>query len=228
MLSKLGIEVQYLIVTNGDAGGLCYEGNTFYNCSKPALAHLRQREQEIAAAYLGVKRVHFLDLEDGMVTSYPEQDIRESVTVVVRSYRPHIVITFFTQPAWNCPPMRAQCPQCWDDLGYHPDHQAVGKICLDTVIGFSASDRLMFQTLSQAGLHPWSVEQFYMFALTTSQTHFVDITGVPLQQKIAAFMKHKSQVHGEVEQVSEQMTWAAAQIGASSNCSYAENFQAFF
>jgi LmbE family N-acetylglucosaminyl deacetylase len=45
-LRQQGTEVFYLIMTNGDKGGMCYNSsNVFFNCSKEALATLRRAEQ---------------------------------------------------------------------------------------------------------------------------------------------------------------------------------------
>lgn len=77
----------------------------------------------LAAHYFDVTQVNFYDFEDGMLTSYPEVVVREKVTVAVRSFKPHIVLTFFPYPDFSAPPLKAQCPNCWDDFGYHTDHQ---------------------------------------------------------------------------------------------------------
>ena len=94
--------VSYIILTNGNAGGHCvanytYNGESSTQCSAMQLAAEREKEAQNAAAYLGVNPdyVQILDYDDSMLKSYPEQDIRENLVIVVRTYKPSIVITFY-------------------------------------------------------------------------------------------------------------------------------------
>jgi len=226
LLTAQGTIVEYLIMTNGDKGGRCYNSTAFFTCSSPEIAAIRQIEQVAAATYLGVHNVHFLDLEDGMLTSYPEQQLRQQVTVVIRYFKPNVVITWFPYPDFTAPPLKKQCPLCWDDLGYHPDHQCSGRICMDTVIGPSAALNTMFAELTNAGLLGWRVEEFYTFGLISGATHFVDIESV-LQSKINSFLLHHSQTLNQTELVKASISWIGQQLGMVSGSKFAENYIGF-
>jgi len=227
LLTAQGTIVEYLIMTNGDKGGYCYNTTSFFTCTSPDIAVTRRREQLNAAQYLGVKNVHFLDLEDGMLTSYSELQIRVQVTVVIRSYQPHVVIAWFPYPDFTAPPLKKQCPNCWSDLGYHPDHQCSGRICMDAVIGPSASLNTMFQELTDAGLEAWSVEEYYTFGLINGATHYMDIEGVPFQRKCNSFLLHTSQFLNQTDLVKQSLSWIGQQLGTVSGSKLAENFISF-
>ncbi len=51
-----------------------------------------------------------------------------------------------------------------------------GKIALDVVLGFDASLDKNYDELANAGVAPWNVEQFYMFALQQQVTHYLELT----------------------------------------------------
>ena len=95
--------VSYIILTNGNAGGECvanYSGSAStatQHCSAMQLAAEREQEAKTAASYLGVNPnyVQILNYDDSMLKSFPEQDIRENLVIVVRTYKPSIVITFY-------------------------------------------------------------------------------------------------------------------------------------
>lgn len=229
ILSRQNTEIAYLVATNGDKGGFCYNSTTKFQCSKEALAYTRRGEQLDAAAFFNIppKNVRLLDLEDGMLSSYPEQDVRISMIAFIRTFQPFAVFTWFPLPNFKCPPMQGQFPG-WGDLGYHPDHQTSGRICMDAVLGFGVSGGLVFDALDIAGIKPWVVSQFYMFALTSPEmTHYVDLDGQPLQDKIDSFLLHKSQ-YLEPKQVIEGAYWLVEKVGQVAGVKYAEGYQAFF
>jgi LmbE family N-acetylglucosaminyl deacetylase len=232
LLSKQqGIEIAYLVATNGDKGGTCYADPSYPYCTKEVLALTRQKEQLNAAAYFNIPHgnVRFLDLEDGMLASYPEQVVRLSMVAFMRTFKPHVVFTWFPSPNFKCPPLKASLPYSWGDLGYHPDHMQSGKLCLDAVLGFGVSSNLIFDELSNAGVAPWDgIEQFYMFALTSPEmTHYVDIAGTPIDDKINALLEHKSQFV-DPKLVKAGITWIAEQVGAAAGVHLAEGFTAFY
>ena len=71
------VNVSYLVATNGDKGGMCYNSSTptfdpslaFHNCESEELAFVRRKEMLSAAEYLGVKGddVNRLSLQVGPV-----------------------------------------------------------------------------------------------------------------------------------------------------------------
>lgn len=184
----LNVTVVYVIVTNGDKG--CTDSQ-FYNCSaltSADIAQIRAVEAKAAAAVLGVHTVELLNYEDGMVLSYPEQTIQEDLTVCVRRHRPAVVFTW--HPEWQ---LDLQPGEGWDDLGYHPDHQAVGELAIATTQGPSAGDPYFFPTLLLAGLEPYGVSQIYLFTFQ-GYSHYVNITQLGIiNGKIDSLLAHRTQ-----------------------------------
>ena len=65
-----------------------------------------------AAAVLGVTNVILMDYEDGMLTSYPEAQLREELTIYIRQYQPDVVMSWYPFPIFSLQPMLG-----WNDLG---------------------------------------------------------------------------------------------------------------
>jgi LmbE family N-acetylglucosaminyl deacetylase len=88
-------------------------------------------------------QVVLLDYEDGMLTSYPEQQVRQDLVYYIRTIKPDAILSWFPQPNYHLLPSQglarsqsvilAHCALFlgWADLGYHPDHQATGRLVLD-------------------------------------------------------------------------------------------------
>ena len=73
-----------------------------------------------AAAVLNVTDVVLMDYEDGMVTSYPEAQLREELAIYVRKYQPSVVMTWFPYPLFQLQPSLG-----WADLGLAVDFLVV-------------------------------------------------------------------------------------------------------
>jgi len=233
LLSRQGTHIEYLVVTNGDKFGWCYNQsnpNSFYLCpDSNAVAYIRTKEQQQAADYLKVKKVHMLNLEDAMATSYPEEDVRKQMTVIIRSVKPDIVISWFQYPDFTAPPLLSQCPKCWGDQGYHPDHQYTGRVSFDAVVGPSCALDLMYPDLADAGLTGWAPSEYYMYGLVNNGiTHYVDITGNAQKEKLIALAMHRSQIANDIQPLIDNYNWMAEQLGIPSRTQMAENYIAFF
>ena len=199
------LEIKYLILTSGNAGGLCYNDTAHYQCNpetnKEELALIRRKESLQAAAYLGVNKVYRMGLDDGLTVAYHETRIRRSITAYVRAFKPHIVFTHFPNAIYEASPTcNGNCPSPnnWDDLGYHPDHQHVGKLVFNTLYGSgsaSDNDKLFVDLVDAGNLEKWKVEQLYFFALTKNQpiSHYVKLDEDLLNIKIKSQSLHKSQ-----------------------------------
>jgi len=46
-----------------------------------------------------------LDLEDSDLTSYPERDLRRTLTIVIRTVKPDVVIAWFPFQNFEAPPL---------------------------------------------------------------------------------------------------------------------------
>jgi LmbE family N-acetylglucosaminyl deacetylase len=229
------IAVEYLIVTSGNAGGRCYNATAFYDCEKEEIAFTRRREAKAAAAFLGVSRVNRLGIGDGMSIAVHETRMRRAIAAYTRRFRPHIVFTHSPEPDFAAPPTcngACAAPRNWDDLGYHPDHQHVGKIAFTALYGGgSAVDNdLVFEDLSSsagAALEKWHVEQLYFFALTAKpMTHFLELNDNLLGAKVNSSSLHKSQYQGIPPW--ETFQFVAEQAGKVAGVPLAEGYQAWF
>jgi LmbE family N-acetylglucosaminyl deacetylase len=168
-----GLEVSYLLVTRGDAGG-------FDDTPREQMPILREAEQRAAAAAIGVKQVEFLDgYADGTVT--PSIPLRRDITAAIRRHRPDRVLT--------SAPLRR-----WDRLAgpSHPDHLAVGEATTCAIYPDSRN-RFAFPELERdLGLAEWTVREVWYSGGPDPDVP-VDITDT-FRLKLAALRAHVSQV----------------------------------
>ncbi|MEH1012245.1 PIG-L deacetylase family protein [Micromonospora sp. CPCC 206060] len=188
-----GIEVAYLLVTYGEAGG-------FDDTPRDAIPRLREAEQRAAAAAVGVERVDFLTgYADGTLT--PGLGLRRDITAAIRRFRPDRVLT--------TSPLRR-----WEQLvgPGHPDHLAVGEATTCAVYPDSRN-RYAFPELLDEGLEPWVVREIW-YSAGPAPDHAVDVTD-RLATKIAAMRAHHSQTaHLDVPAwVREQLSRTARETG---------------
>ncbi|MEU4542564.1 PIG-L deacetylase family protein [Nonomuraea dietziae] len=198
-----GVEVTYLLVTSGDAGGNERE------VDGEGMAELRRAEQAAAAKAVGVTDVRFLSgYRDGRVE--PTIELRRDIARVIRQVRPELVIT--STPERN-----------YQFIGpSHPDHRAVGGATLDAVY---PDARNPYAYAELANLEAWTVGEVWLIG-GTSPNHFVDITDT-IDRKITALTAHASQVghrEGFEEFVRERWSGIALKAGLGEG-RYAEAFQ---
>src|SRR5256714_14166753 len=82
---RAGVEFTYCMVTNGASGSQDPE------MTRPRLREIRMDEQREPARILGVKKVVFLDFEDGYLE--PTIDVRRAVARQIRIHRPAAIFT---------------------------------------------------------------------------------------------------------------------------------------
>ena len=188
-----GIEVAYLIVTRGDAGG-------FDDTPRDQMPVIREREQRAAAAAVGVKRVDFLDgYADG--TLAPTLELRRDITAAIRRFRPDRVLTSSPLRRWE----RLAGPS-------HPDHLAAGEATTCAIYP-DARNPFAFPELLRDGLEPWVVREVW-YAGGPDPDHAVDITD-QFDRKLAALRAHTSQTtHFDLETwLRDRLTTAADAAG---------------
>lgn len=165
-----GLEVSYLLVTRGDAGG-------FDNTPREEMPQLREAEQRAAAAAVGVTDVRFLNgYADGAVT--PSLELRRDIARVIRQVRPDRVLT-------NSPLRR------WERIAgpSHPDHLAVGEATTSAVYPDARNE--FAPSLIGEKLEPWTVREIW-YAGGPNPDHFVDVTDT-YPSKLAALRAHVTQ-----------------------------------
>jgi LmbE family N-acetylglucosaminyl deacetylase len=200
----LGAEVVYLIATTGQ------RGSSDENMTPEILSIIRKKEQEDAAAVLGVAQVHFLNYVDGELC--PDLKLKEEVVVFIRRHRPEIVFTM--DPSFFY----------FKDYGFvnHSDHRAIGEATLDACYPL-ARDLLSFPEHAKAGLKPHKVKELLFHSFVPENANFfVDVTET-FDAKLKALSLHKSQV-GDMQYVTKRMTERARAVGKLAGCQYAEGF----
>jgi LmbE family N-acetylglucosaminyl deacetylase len=187
-----GLDVAYLLVTRGDAGG-------FDDTPRDQMPILREAEQRAAAAELGVNEVEFLEgYSDGVVT--PTIELRRDITRAIRRFRPDRVLTSSPVRRWE----RISGPS-------HPDHLAVGEATTCAIYP-DARNEFAFGELMRDGLQPWTVREVW-YTGGPNPDHFVDITAT-YRTKLAALTRHASQVsHVDVDTLMRERLGAVARSG---------------
>jgi LmbE family N-acetylglucosaminyl deacetylase len=170
-MARHGIEVTYVILTNGD------KGNHRPDVTHNQLMLMRKAEQRAAAALCGVKDVLFMDEEDGFLR--PTFELRERLVRIIRAIRPELII---------CP-----SPERYfsgDSYINHPDHRNAGLAVLEAI--FPAADNPMFYPdMALEGFRPHKISQLYISGHEDVNVEF-DITD-DMETKIQAILSHTSQ-----------------------------------
>ncbi len=199
---RQGVEVMYLICTNGD------KGTADPALTSDKLAEIRAQEQRGAAERLGVQEVIFLGYPDAELVANLE--LRRKLVRYIRQFRPHTVITSDPTPYYF-------------PSGHltHPDHRAAGEAALAAVFP-SARDRLYFPELLEEGLEPHRVGEV-LLAGSLEPDYWVDITD-SVEDKIAALREHKSQT-GKRKDLGQRLRERAARVAQGKGMAYAEAFK---
>lgn len=162
LMTRHGAVVDFVVATSGDKGA------RDTTQSRAKVARIREREQELAAGILGVKRVVFLRHADAELE--PTLALREELVREIRHSKPEVLFTFDPNVPYR----------------FHPDHRAVGRVTLDAAWP-SARDPL---TYPKAG-PPHETAEAWCFG-GDQPTLEVDVSEV-LEQKIEARLAHESQ-----------------------------------
>ncbi|MFG1707193.1 PIG-L deacetylase family protein [Nonomuraea sp. M3C6] len=205
LFADRGVEVTYLLVTDGDAGG------NERALDNSGMAELRRAEQLAAAKAVGVTDVRFLGYPDGQVVISLE--LRRAIARVIRQVKPDLVITH--HPDRN---YKFIAPS-------HPDHRAVGGATLDAVYPDARNPYAFPELVEEEGLEAWTVREVWLNGGSTPN-HWVDVTEV-MDRKLAALQSHVSQishVEGFTDFVKARFAAWAEQAGFAEG-RYAEGFQ---
>ncbi|MFM7462670.1 MAG: PIG-L deacetylase family protein [Actinomycetota bacterium] len=169
--TRAGIEVSYVICTNGDQGG---EDPTV---PREEMPKIRQKEQRDAGKVVGVEKITFLGFRDGWLE--PTIALRKEIVRQIRIHRPDRMV--IQSPDRN-----------WDRLfSSHPDHLAAGEAAIQAVYPDSRNAFAFEDLLKEEGLEPHRVREVWVMS-AASPNHFVDITAT-INLKINALHAHVSQ-----------------------------------
>src|SRR5258707_254781 len=169
--TNAGIEVSYLMVTDGDAGGFDDD------IPRSEIGPLRRAEQLAAAKCVGVSDVRFLGYPDGRVEA--TLDLRRDIARVIREVRPDRVL--IPSPERN---YQRLAPS-------HPDHRAVGSAALDAVYPDARNPYAFPELRERESLAAWTVREVWI-AGGPDPNHYVDVTGT-FGRKLSALRAHESQ-----------------------------------
>lgn len=198
-----GVKVHYLLLTSGEAG-----------MQRPPeeVGPLRAKEQQNACDAVGVKNLEILDFPDGML-EYSLQ-MRKAIARVIRRIRPDVVLTMTwdVEPFWGL---------------NQADHRAAGLAVADAVR--DADNTWVFPELAgEEGLEKWGAD-WLLVAGTTAPTHFVDVTGEPLERGIASLEAHTEYLAALPDHPAprDMLTEISAESGKAAGVANAIGFRAF-
>lgn len=196
--AQAGREIIYVVCTDGG------KGTSDPHITSKKLATLRRREQQAAAAVLGVKEVVFLGHSDGSLEDTPA--FRGELVRLIRLYRPQSVLTF--------DPYRK--------FMLHRDHRIVGIVTLDACYPY-ARDRLHYPEHLSEGLQPHKVKEAYLWGWAPENVDFfVDITDT-FEVKLNALRCHRSQF-GDFAELEARVRERATAVGTVADMPLAEAF----
>ncbi len=183
-LTAAGVEVQYCLVTSGDAGG---DASTH---TREQRALIREGEQRAAGAEVGVTELHFLRFADGELE--PTLKVRREISRVIRIAKPDVVIC--QSPERN-----------WERIyASHPDHLAAGEATMRAVYPDSRNPH-SFNDLLTEGFEPHTVPEVWV--MSTEPTMVVDTTDA-FERKLAALKCHVSQLGEDFDPTDLLRNWS--------------------
>lgn len=169
--TRAGVEVQYCIMTDGDAGG-------FDPVHRASIVAMRHAEQQEAARTVGVGRVHFLGERDGFLE--PSHEVQRKVVALVREVRPDVVLAMHPERDWT----RMQRS--------HPDHLACGEAVTRAMYP-AVENPYAYPDLLESGLEAFRLRWLWLYGSPAErENHAVDITDT-FEAKLQALRSHLSQ-----------------------------------
>ena len=172
--ARNGCEISYVVCTTGSSG------SNDESMGSGEIVNIRRREQEEAAAVIGVSSLAMLPYADGMLEA--NREFLGDIVKAIRTYRPDVIFTHdpFRFNGFN-----------------HRDHRNTGITVQDAVYPY-ARDHLHFPEQLETGLEPYIVSDVFFWHADNPNT-VVDIT-TSIDNRIDALSKHASQVPGLTRQ----------------------------
>jgi len=165
--TRAGRRVVYVVCTSGD------KGTDNLDIKPQQLALIREKEQQDAAAVLGVADVVFLGYPDQQLEDTP--DFRKAIVRQIRKHQPEMVVT--SDP--------------YKRYIWHRDHRITGQVTLDAVFPY-ARDLLAYPDLIEEGFMPHKVKKILFWGAEDINLR-IDITET-FELKLAALRCHESQL----------------------------------
>ncbi len=202
-LASEGVEVYYLIITDGS------KGSADISINPSDLVQIRQDEQRAACKILGVKDVFFLGYPDGMLEV--TMDLKRDLVRHIRRLKPDVVFAMDPSMIYDA------------DRGFinHPDHRAGGQAVLDAVFPL-ARDHLSFPEIyTEERLEPHKVKTLLLTNFG-KQNFYIDVSD-SFPQKLESLSAHVSQMP-DIVATHAIVTDMAQKAGSAAGVDYAEGF----
>ena len=168
--AEAGCEISYVVCTTGSSG------SNDEDMTSDRIVEIRRKEQEEAAAIIGVKNLVMLPYPDGHLEA--NREFLGEVVKAIRAHQPEVIFT--------------HDPFRFDGFN-HRDHRNTGITVQDAVYPY-ARDHLHFPEQVRLGLEPYKVRDVF-FWHSDEPNVVVDIT-TSIDRRIDALSKHSSQVPG--------------------------------
>jgi len=189
-----GIELHYVVMTRGDAGG-------FDPSERGGIEATRRAEQEAAAAAVGAASVAVWDERDGYLA--PTDALQRSVVETLRTHRPQLVLA--PHPERDYARLQRS----------HPDHLACGEIV--TRAAYPAVENpFAYPELQAAGLTAHKLRHLWFYGAPAERENVRVDVSAHVEDKLCALRAHLSQ-HPDVAAmerfVREQLLRQGAGLG---------------
>ncbi len=202
--AQAGHDITYQLLCCGDKG---WNPKTPPDMTTDALCAIRTEEQRNAGRMIGVKAIHFLDHQDGLLV--PDMGLRREIVRIIRHIKPDILVT--------CDPQNLFASYGLN----HPDHRAAGQAVLDAVFP-AAGNLFYFPELIGEGYQPYTPREVWV-SLTNQPDVSLDVTDY-WETKIKAVLQHKSQIQDEVALI-ERLKSRRTEESTEQNPRYVEKFR---
>lgn len=166
-----GAEVVYTLVTSGEAG---IDGIDPAEC-----APLREEEERVGAAIVGVHEVEFLGHRDGMIEY--GLGLRRDLAAAIRRHRPDTLLLFNHREGWGQPGSLNS-----------PDHRATGQAALEAM--GDAGNRWIFPELVDQGLAPHATKRALVVGSPLAG-HAMEV-GAGIDRAVASLAAHAAYLQG--------------------------------
>lgn len=178
-----GKEIRYLLLTSGE------KGSDDLAMTSDSTRAMRRAEQHNAAQLIGVKDIVFLGYPDGELANTP--DLRREIVREIRRFKPRIVVTsdpttYFVGTAYI----------------NHVDHRTAGAAVLEAVSP-AAGSPAYYPELMKEGLEAHSPREVWV--TLTNEPNVSVIVNDTIDIKIAALLKHKSQIKESPEELAKRI-----------------------
>lgn len=168
-LAERGREIYYLTVTDG-----CL-GTKDLRIKPSELVKIREKEQQAAADFLGVKKILSLGLRDNIPLS--DSEVASRIVKVIREVKPQLILT--VDP--------------WLPYEGHTDHRKVGFAAVEA---FQSASNPRYPYIDEDTTYEtWTVEAIAFYNTAYPNT-FIDISGY-MEKKLTAMALHRSQFDEE-------------------------------